>query len=204
VRRVLPFVLERSGETAPAGDGLDFAGYASVFNELTLIDSWEGRFQEQCAPGCFRKTIKERTPVLQFDHGRHPLIGSLPVGAITELAEDDRGLAVEARLHDTWLTEPLRAAIASGSISGMSFRFTVVREQWKDAAGKTITDPRELLELLYEPGDRGPLVRTLLELKVPELGPVVFPAYPGTTASLRAHTPALRTEVARSGRRGES
>jgi hypothetical protein len=39
---------------------------------------------------------------------------------------------------------------------------------------------------LWDPGDRGPLERTLIELRVPELGPVVFPAYAGTTVSVRA------------------
>ncbi len=123
--------------------------------------------------------------MLQFDHGRHPLVGSIPIGVVTELHEDDHGLAVAARLHETWLTEPVRTAIASGSINGMSFRFTVVREEWRDARGKVIRDERELLQLLYEPGERGPAHRTLLEVKVPELGPVVFPAYAATSASVR-------------------
>jgi hypothetical protein len=58
----------------------------------------------------------------------------------------------------------------------MSFRFTVVKEEWRDKRGKLVTGD-ELLELLYRPGDRGPLKRTLKEVKVPELGPVVWPAY---------------------------
>ncbi|MGR7023399.1 HK97 family phage prohead protease [Geodermatophilus sp. URMC 62] len=210
LRRTLPFTLTRSAATEP-DDGLDFEGYAAVFGSETLIDSWEGRFLESIAPGAFRRSIREKTPVLQFDHGRHPLVGSIPIGVITELAEDDRGLAVTARLHETWLTEPVRTAIASGAINGMSFRFTVVREEWRDAQGKVIKDDRELLTLLYEPSERGSLRRTLVEVKVPELGPVVFPAYSNTSASLRnGPSPArgtdggggLRTQLARSGQGG--
>ena len=44
--------------------------------------------------------------------------------------EDDRGLAVTARLSENWLIEPVRDAIAAGAVSGMSFRFTVVDEEW--------------------------------------------------------------------------
>jgi hypothetical protein len=44
----------------------------------------------------------------------------------------------------------------------------------------------EVDKLLWNPGDRGPLHRELVELRVPELGPVVFPAYAGTDVSVRA------------------
>ena len=41
------------------------------------------------------------------------------------------------------------------------------------------------MDLLWMPGDRGPLRRELIELKCRELGPVVFPAYAGTEVSVR-------------------
>ena len=187
------------------GDGLTLDGLAAVFNEPTLIDSWEGQFYERIKPGAFRKTIRENVPVLQFDHGRHPLIGSIPIGAITDLRETEQGLSVSARLTDNWLMQPVRDAIASGSVSGMSFRFTVVREEWRDAAGKVVK-PEELDQLLWLPGDRGPLTRTLVEVRCAELGPVVFPAYEGTEVGVRARGLAetitgddeLRREVRRS------
>jgi len=168
-----------------AGDGLTLEGYAAVFGQPTLIDSWEGCFNETIRAGAFKKTLRETTPVMQFDHGRHPLIGSIPIGSFTTLAEDAQGLAVSARISDNWLMQPVRDAIANESINGMSFRFSVVREEWRDNAGKLI-QAGELSELLWEPGDRGPLERTLIEVKVPELGPVVFPAYVGTSVSVRA------------------
>lgn len=167
------------------GDGFTLSGHAAVFNQTTEIDSWEGRFLEQIAPGAFRKTIRERTPVLQFDHGHHPLVGSIPIGSITDLREDDEGLAVTARLSDNWLIEPVRMAIKERNVTGMSFRFEVVREEWRDASGKLVRND-ELLGLLWEAGDRGPITRTLKELKVAELGPVVFPAYRGTDVDVRA------------------
>ena len=184
--RTVTFKASRADDGAGSGDGLTLNGYAAVFDQETTIDSWEGQFIETIRRGAFKKTIRERTPVLQFDHGRHPLVGSIPIGAITDLREDDAGLWVASRLADNWLIEPVRDAIANESINGMSFRFEVVRQEWTDNAGKKITDPDELWRLMWDAGDRGPLTRTLIELKVPELGPVVFPAYAGTSVSVRA------------------
>ncbi|MGW0821828.1 HK97 family phage prohead protease [Streptomyces sp. NPDC002845] len=184
LQRSAPFQLLRAdGDTE--GDGRTLAGYAAVFGQETEINSWEGHFTETIRKGAFRKTLREQTPVLQFDHGRHPLIGSIPIGAFSDLREDDQGLYVEARITDNWLMQPIRDAIAEKSINGMSFRFEVVREEWRDAQGKLVKQ-EEVLELLWRPGDRGPLKRELIELKCRELGPVVFPAYAGTSVSVRA------------------
>lgn len=182
LERTASFELRDDGQ---AGDGLTLEGIAATFGQPTEIDSWEGSFQEQIRKGAFRKTLREQQPVMQFDHGRHPLVGSIPIGAITDLRETDEGLAVQARLSDNWLVEPVRDAIADGSISGMSFRFSVVREEWRDAAGKLVK-PEELDALLWQPGDRGPLMRTLIEVRLHELGPVVFPAYASTSVGVRA------------------
>jgi len=187
--RSVPFASRAADEP---GDGRTLEGHAAVFGERTMIDSWEGSFYEVIRKGAFKKTIRERTPVMQFDHGRHPLVGSIPIGAIEDLREDDEGLYVRGRLSDNWLIEPVRDAIREKSITGMSFRFSVVREEWRDNAGKLVK-PEELTELLWRPGDRGPLERTLIELRVPELGPVVFPAYAGTDVGVRARS--IATDV---------
>lgn len=151
------------------GDGLTLEGYAAVFNSPTRIDSWEGRFDEVIAPGAFKRTIGKKGPKgirLQFNHGQDSMFGELPIGAIEELREDARGLYVRARLHDNWFTEPIRDAIASGAVSGMSFRFAVHGEDW----------------------DRGGDVdlRTIREIELFEAGPVVWPAYPETTVAVRS------------------
>ncbi|SEF34385.1 phage prohead protease, HK97 family [Amycolatopsis pretoriensis] len=182
--RSVQFTVTRA-DAEPTGDGLTLEGYAAVFDQPTEIDSWEGCFLEKIRRGAFKKTIRETTPVMQFDHGRHPLIGSIPIGTITDLREDDQGLYVAGRISDNWLMQPVRDAIANKSVNGMSFRFSVVRDEWRDNTG-TLLKAGELPELLWDPGDRGPLERTLIELKMAELGPVVFPAYVGTSVSVRA------------------
>ncbi len=163
--RSAPFSLER----AAADDGLTLTGHGAVFNEWTTIDSWEGRFRERIAPGAFKKTLQENghRVRLQFDHGQHPLIGSLPIGSVRKLKEDTRGLYVEARLADNWLVQPVREAIENESIDGMSFRFSVVAERWDE-------EDSDLPE------------RTITEVRLMELGPVVWPAYEGTDVGVRS------------------
>lgn len=164
--READFTLIRADED---DDGLTLEGYAAVFGSPTRIDSWEGNFDEVIAPGAFKRTIGQKGPGgvrLQFDHGHHPLIGSIPIGSIRELREDARGLYVKARMADNWLIQPVRDAIANGSVSGMSFRFRVIRDDW-DKTGDV------------------PL-RTLQEIDLAEVGPVVWPAYEATTVGVRA------------------
>ena len=148
-------------------DGFTLEGYAAVFDTPTRIDSWEGRFDEQITRGAFAKTLSERTPVVQWDHGHDAATGSVPIAAIEEVREDDHGLFVRARMFDNARVEPIRQAIAGGAIDGMSFRFRVVKEQWD------------------EKRDDAPL-RTIKELDLFELGPVAFPAYTATSVGVRS------------------
>lgn len=163
--RSAPFAFEI--ERDDSGDGLTLEGYAAVFDSPTEINNYEGNFTEQISPGAFKKTLRDGRPVLQFDHGKHPMIGSLPIGKIEQLSEDDRGLHVRARLHAGEFYAPVREAIASGAIDGMSFRFSVVKDSWTAATSRSLP------------------VRNIQEVKLFELGPVVFPAYAATTVGVR-------------------
>lgn len=157
-------------------DGQTLEGYAAVFDQWTDIRDHMGAYRERIAPGAFKRSIGQKTPVLQFDHGSHPLIGSLPLGSITVLREDRNGLFVKARLSDNWLVQPVRDAIRDGGINGMSFRFRVVSDEWStDAEGND--------------------TRTIKEADVPELGPVVFPAYTQTSVAVRSLVGALDDEM---------
>jgi HK97 family phage prohead protease len=172
-------IVRRSEFRASEGaDGHTLEGYAAVFNAWTNIRDHLGTYEERIAPGAFKRSIGQRTPVLQFDHGQHPLFGSLPLGGITALREDKNGLFVRAKLSDNWLVEPVRDAIRDGGITGMSFRFRVV-DEWS-------TDNTK---------------RTIKEVELLELGPVVFPAYDQTSVAVRSAIGALddetRAELAR-------
>lgn len=149
-------------------------GYAAVFNTDTLIDSWEGRFYERLMPGAFRKTLEERGDKIKilFDHGMDPSIGNKPLGKPSRMEEDDYGLWVEVPLDDTSYNRDIVASLRSGALDGMSFRFSVVRDEW---------DTRD-----------GAEYRTIKEVKLYEAGPVTFPAYEATTAGIRGQA-AYRT-----------
>lgn len=184
--RTAPFTLTR--DEGEDGDGLTLDGYATVFDQATVIDSWEGRFKEVGLPGSWKRTLRATTPKLQFDHGMHPMIGSIPIGRITSIAEEVAGPHVIARLLDNWLVEPVRDAIAEEAIDGMSYRFGVVREEWQDVDG-TVLKMDDVLHRLWDSYDLDEaelMTRYLKEVKVSELGPVVWPAYAGTSVGVRS------------------
>lgn len=177
------------------GDGRTMEGYAAVFDTPTVIDNWEGRFVETISRGAFKKTLAERKPVLQFDHGQDARTGSVPIGAFTELREDDQGLYCQARLFDNPVVEPIRQAIEGNAIQGMSFRMKVNRDEWRDNKGNLVRSD-ELGRLLYDPGSRGPLRRNIKEVQLFEAGPVVFPAYTETSVGVRSLTDDDRRSLA--------
>lgn len=154
-------------------DGRKLVGQAVPFNEITRIDSWwEGLFDEQFAKGAFKRTLKERTPKVMFEHGTHPLFGSLPIAELEEATEKDRGLWIEAGMFEADLFAPLREGIASDAIDAMSIRFRPTKIEITDADSRTDGGDIEL--------------RTVTEAELFELGPVMFPAYEATSIDLRS------------------
>lgn len=155
-------------ELDPKSDGNTFEGYAAVFDSPAHIKDWAGEYDEHFAPQAFNRTLKETTPQFLFDHGTHPLIGKMPLGVFQQLQPDSHGLYVRARMSDNWLIQPVRDAIRDKAITGMSVNFTVPKggDVWAQ--------------------QRGVNTRTVTDATLKELGPVVFPAYQLTTASVRS------------------
>lgn len=195
--RQAPFALRAKAEDQP-NDGWTLDGYGAVFNRTTVIDSWEGVFRELIAGGSMKKSFRESPPIIQYDHGRHPMIGSMPVAELKSVVEEsdpelapDGGAHIIGRMNQNWLIEPLRDCLATRQINGMSFRFEVVRESWQTYDGKKIKDEEELLVELRKtwngdvPQEELP-IRTLQELRVPEMGPVAWPAYSDTSVGVRS------------------
>lgn len=161
--RSVPFELRASSE------GRTLSGYAAVFNSPTRIMERGREFDEKIAPGAFRNATQNTDKiVMQFDHGKDPAIGGMPIGKITELQEDDHGLYVEARLSDHIIGDIVATAITDKAITGMSFRFHIPE------GGETWDRSGEIAE------------RTINSLFVHELGPVVFPAYSTTSVGVRS------------------
>jgi HK97 family phage prohead protease len=151
-------------------------GHFAVFNRFTEIDSWfEGHFMEQIARGAFKKTFRERTPKVLFQHGQDPQVGDKPLGSIDSLAEDDEGAAYEVRMLDTTYNRELIPGLEAG-LYGASFRFKVMREELVEEPGTSDQNPNGLPE------------RTIKEAQVMEFGPVTFPAYDDASAGIRSLT----------------
>lgn len=166
-------------EADPDSDGEAAApvlyGHFARFEEWTEIDSfWEGRFLERIAPGAFKKTFRERTPKVLFNHGHDSTMGNQVLGEIDDLREDGEGAYYEVRLFDgvpALLLDGLRAGTY-----GASFRFRVIREELVQEPKRSEHNPDGIAE------------RTIKEAQVFEFGPVTFPAYEGATAGVRSWT----------------
>jgi HK97 family phage prohead protease len=150
-------------------------GHFAVFNRFTEIDSWmEGHFLERIAPGAFKKTFREQTPKVLFQHGQDPQIGDKPLGTVESLAEDDTGAAYEVLMLDTAYNRDLIPGLEAG-LYGASFRFQVMRRRsTRSRRRRTRTRPAAGAD---DPGG-----------EVMEFGPVTFPAYADATAGVRSLT----------------
>lgn len=145
-------------------------GYLSVWGVESVIDSWEGRFREVWVKGAYQDTLRSgRTVQVMYDHGLDSAVGSRPLGKPSVLREDDHGLYIEVPLDDTSYNRDIAASLRSGALSGMSVRFSVMRERWDD------------------PESKGALpLRTIESVELYEGGPVSFPAFEATSAGIRS------------------
>lgn len=137
-------------------------GYAATFGETADIG---GYFREIIARGAFTNTLRVADVRAYFDHDRGRVLGRTTSGTL-RLAEDDKGLHVEIDLPDTSDGRDVRTLIERGDVSGMSFGFRVVRQEWDE----TVDPP----------------TRTILEVELREVSIVSEPAYDGTSIALRS------------------
>lgn len=186
-RAVAPLTDVEWRDATSTGDGsYTLTGYAAVFGEeTTLWDSRYYRLREQIQRGAFTSVLTD--PGLDC----HLVIGhnmDLPMARVgvngvggLELAEDDRGLRVFARLDpEISYIKDLSRLMRAGVVDQMSFAFTVAEDV------VTSTDDGELEDVL----------RTIT--RIGELYDVtVCPrgAYPQTSATVRSLEKLGRTSV---------
>lgn len=170
---------------AAQGDGMPtLVGHFAVFNTPTEICSFmEGNFLERIAPGAFKKTFQESKGIkCLFQHGCDPDIGDKPLGPIETLREDETGAYYEVPLIDaSYVRDDVLPGLEAG-LYGASFCFEVIKEEFDEEPGVSADNPKGLPE------------RTLLEVRVPEFGPVTFPAYEEATAGVRSITTRIAIE----------
>lgn len=153
-----------------------FTGHAAVFNIRTAIGNpltWG--FYEQCAEGCFTKTLSEADARMLVDHETAKVVSRVSADTL-RLSQDKVGLLTDSDLDmELSYVSDLRANLKNKNITGMSFGFWVVKDQW-DTETVELSDGNEAeVE-----------IRTLLEVKLLEVSAVTFPAYEETDAGLRA------------------
>ena len=142
------------------GEEGGITGYAAVFGKWSEDLGW---FKEKIKQGAFTKTIKENDDVRALiNHDPNLIIGRTKNKTL-ELWEDKKGLGFNVQLPDTSYANDLRTSIERGDITQNSFGFRVIQDEWgKDGNS-----------------------RTLLEVKLFDISPVTFPAYPQTSVKLR-------------------
>lgn len=182
-RRRLPLSTAEVALRADEGDdgGERFAGYAAVFNSRTAIGNplrWG--FYEEIAPGAFTKTLAEGDARMLIDHDSYYVVSRVSAGTLL-LAEDARGLAVDSAL-DTGLSyvSDLMANVRNKNITGMSFGFYVIKDDWTIETVETSDGQTADVE-----------VRRILEARLIEVSAVTFPAYEETEAELASVASAL-------------
>ena len=139
-------------------------GHAAVFNQLSED---LGGFREQIQPGAFADAIEKDDIRALFNHDSNYVLGR-NVSKTLRLKEDARGLAIEIDLPDTQMARDLAVSIERGDVSQMSFGFSV-RPGGQD----------------FAKDDSGQMIRTLKRVRLYDVSPVTFPAYPQTDVAMR-------------------
>lgn len=157
------------------GEGRTFTGYAAMFDS----PSEPLPFVERIAPGAFSRSLanRKRDVRLYVNHNSDMVLASKRSGTL-RLAEDDRGLRVEADLPETSYAKDLRALMEAGVVSKMSFGFSVPRggDKWSEDGSERVLKAITLHEVSVVTG---------------------FPAYDATQAAVRSlEKLSIRTGIA--------
>jgi HK97 family phage prohead protease len=127
-----------------SGDGRTLVGLAVPYDvELDVSDWWDD-YTEVFRKGSFARTIKGRPhPVpLLVSHERR----ALPIGAATELTEEDDGLHAAFHLSNTPKADEVLALVLDDAISGLSIGFEPVVHTVTEGPKRTPPSGRDLHE----------------------------------------------------------
>lgn len=177
-------------ELRAADDGAPkFVGTAIVYDQRTAIGnpaSWG--WYEEIAPGAASKTLAEADVRFLVDHDSAKVVSRTSAGTL-RLDDTRTGLGVDSDLNTAKsYVSDLRENLADGSITGMSFGFYVVKDEWT----------RETVQVVNDGGIEADIevdVRRITELRLVEVSAVTFPAYDQTDAGLRSMCSEVRSTL---------
>ena len=124
----------RSTPDGTGGNAGVFTGYACCTDVTSQMWDAAGTYPETVRSGAFRGTLAAKPDVkLLLNHTGLPLART--TGGSLDLAEDSKGLHVQARLNtDHTEFRYVRSAIERGDLNAMSFAFTILTPNggWND------------------------------------------------------------------------
>lgn len=154
-------------------------GYAARFNTWAQIGGEMFGFMERIEPGAFADSVKSDDIRGLFNHDPSAVLGRTKSKTLA-LEEDAKGLRAVIQPPDTSAARDVVALVKRGDVSGMSFSFRVQTDEWE------------------QPKKKGDLPkRTLKALRLFDVGPVPFPAYPTTSVKARDQAKAYQEAIER-------
>lgn len=143
-------------------------GYAIKWEMKSVTMGWR-RFREQFKRGAFTESLTNEDQLALWSHDTSKVLGRTKNGTL-RLFEDEIGLRFELDLLDTTLGDDAYKTIKRGDVDGVSFGFSMLKQEWDEA------DPDNV-------------IRTITKAKLLEISPVAFPAYPDSEVSARSSNP---------------
>jgi HK97 family phage prohead protease len=150
-----------------SGDNNTLSGYAAVFDSPSED---LGGFTEIIAPGAFTRCLGEQPDIrCLINHDTSQILGRTRSGTL-QVRADDKGLYYECILPDTSAARDLSTLVKRGDVTGMSFGFYCLQDDWTRS-------------------DSGAMTRSITDCEVFEVSVCPFPAYPATSVSVRSLWP---------------
>lgn len=156
--------------TDASGDAIGVRGHAIVWDKPAWIGPPKFGFSERFAKGSTVQTVSGGADVRYlFNHNPDAVLARTKSGTL-RLAEDTKGLAVDADLAPTSVGRDLAILFERRVVDQMSVGFQVVKDEWEEIEGADGN--------VYEQ-------RTIHEVKLFDVSAVTYPAYEETDAGLR-------------------
>jgi uncharacterized protein len=136
-------------------------GVPIVFNKLSQD---LGGFRERVLPEAVDRSLKADIRAL-VDHDTAKILGRTRSGTLKlKKGRDGLGITIDPDVEISYARDIVRA-VSRGDVSGMSFGFRVLEDDWHESKS-------------------GPPIRDILDMEIMEFSIVTFPAYESTSVEV--------------------